>query len=114
MIHAIFIGELETHHDEIRHRLCVLRPHVPRDMFVISGSSLGPYESQRLLGIGSEADPGADFSKGGRGFVDLDVDVGVFEKGEGGAETTDATADDGDAEGFWGIVRCGHVVLVLS
>lgn len=67
-----------------------------------------------MLGIGCEADSGADFSKGWRGLVDLNVDVGVFEEGEGGAETTDSAADDGDTEGNGGGGYSGHVVLVLE
>lgn len=67
-----------------------------------------------MLGIGREADSGADFSKGGRGLVDLNVDVGVFEEGKGGAETTDSAADDGDAEGFGGGGCTGHAVLALG
>lgn len=57
----------------------MFRPHVAGDVFVVGGSGLGSYELQRLLGVGCEADSGADFSKSGRGLVDLDVDVGVFE-----------------------------------
>ena len=71
-------------------------------MFVVGSSCLWADELQRLLRIGCDADSGTDFSKGGSRFVDLDVDLGVFEQGDGGAETTDATADDGDAESFRG------------
>ena len=65
-----------------------------------------------MLGIGSEADPGADFSKGWRSFVDMDVDVGVLEQADGGTETTDAAADDREAERVGGVGRSGDVIQV--
>ena len=87
---------LLAYYDEIGDCLCVFRPQIARGMFVVCGSCFEPYERQSLLGVGSDADSGADIFKGGRCFIDLDVDVGVFKEGEGGAEATDAAADDCD------------------
>ena len=83
----------------------MFRPHVARGMFVVGGSRLWPDELQGLLRVGCDTDSGTDLSKRGSRFIDLDVDVGVFEQGDGGAEAADATADDGDAERVGGGVR---------
>ena len=76
----------------------MFRPHVAGGVLVVCGSSLERYELQGLLGVGPDADSGADFSKGGSCFVDLDVEVRGFEQGDAGAEAADAAADDRDAE----------------
>lgn len=69
-------------------------------MFVVGGSSLWRYELQGLLGIGCDTDTGADFPECWRGFINLDVDMGVFEQGDGNAEATNASTDDSDTERF--------------
>ena len=69
-------------------------------MFVVGGSSLWRYELQGLLGIGCDAD--TDFPECWRGFINLDVDMGVFKQGDGDAEATDASTDDRNTETFGG------------
>lgn len=91
---------LVADHYIICKRLGMFRPHVPGSMFVVSSSRLGRYQLQGLLGVGCDADTGADFSKRGRGFIDLDVDMGVFEQPDGSAKASNASADDRDTEGF--------------
>ena len=83
----------------------MLRPHVAGSMFFISSSGLRCYELQGLLGVGRDSDSGANLPESGRCLVDLDVDIRVFEKGDGSAETTDAAADDCDTERFGGFSR---------
>lgn len=80
--------------------LGMLRRHVSCGMFVVSSSSLRRDQLQGLLGIGCDANTSANFSKCWRSFIDLDVDVGVFEQGDGSAEATNTSANDSDAEGF--------------
>lgn len=63
----------------------MFRPHVARCVFVVSSSGLGRYELEGLLGIWCDADTSADLPESWRSLVDLDVDVGVFEEGDGGA-----------------------------
>ena len=91
----------------------MLRPHVAGGMLVISSSGRRRYELQGLLGVGRDPDSGANLPESGRCLVDLDVDVWVFEKGDGSTETTDAAADDCDTERFGESSRRRHVVLVL-
>lgn len=92
----------KTNHDVVGEHFGVFGPQVARGVFVVGGFGRWPYEFERLLGVGSDADSSADFAECWRCFVDLDVDVGVFEQGDGGAEAADASADDGDAERFVG------------
>ena len=44
--------------------------------------SVGSYEFESALGVGSDSDTRAYLSKGRCGFIDLDVDVIVFEETE--------------------------------
>ena len=86
----------------------MFRPHVTGGVFVVGSSSLGRYELEGSLGIWCDADSGADFSESWRSLVDLDVDVGVFEEGDGGAQATDTSADDRDTERLGGDCRRRH------
>ena len=88
----------KTNHNINRKGLSMHGPHVAGGMFVVSGSSLWRDEPQGLLGIGSDADSGADLPESWRSLVNLEVDVRVFEQGDGSAEATDAPADDRDTE----------------
>lgn len=58
-----------------------------------------------MLSIRCDADTSADFPKSWSSLIDLDVDVRVFEQGDGSAEATDASADDRDTERLEG---CGR------
>ena len=44
--------------------------------------SVGPYDFESALGIGPDSDTGAYLSKGRCGFVDLDVNVMIFQETE--------------------------------
>ena len=68
---------------------------------------MGSYEFESALGVGSDSDTGAYLSKGVCSFVDLDIDVVVFEETECQRQASDASADNGDAKALW-LGRISH------
>lgn len=59
-------------------------------------------------GVGAKGDAGADLSEGGRGLVDVNVQVWVTEEANGKGEATNAAAADGDGDFGVGL---GHIEL---
>ena len=62
----------------------MFRPKIPGGMFVVGRSSFWGDQLKGTLGVGRDADTGANLSECWSGFVDLDVDVRIFEQGDGG------------------------------
>ncbi len=72
---------------------------------LVGDADSGVDEAHGADGVGAEGDAGAHFGESVGGFVEVEGDV-AFEEAVGEGEAGDATAADGDFEGFWGLGGC--------
>ena len=79
---------------------------VSRLLFV-SRINVRAKQLEGLLSVSADANTGANLAERMGGFVDLDVDMGVFAEAKRQAKASDTAADDGDAEGavLWFVSR---------
>ena len=72
-----------THNNMPGKVISVRGPQVRRRMLLERVPRVRPDEFERSLGVDPDGDPGAYFPKGGRGLVDLDVEMVILEETEG-------------------------------
>ena len=72
------------------------------------------YELESPLGIGTEGNTCTNLAEGMSRFIDLDVDMGVFEETNGKGQAAYASTDDSNAKGLWVRISAGGLVAHSS
>ena len=67
-------------------------------MLLKSVPSMGSYEFESALGIGSNRDTSAYFTEGVCSLIDLDIKMVVFEETKCQSHAADSSANNGDAD----------------